>query len=175
MSDPNSSGQAGAQRLLDAAADVVGEAPYCWLAAQAESGGVGLRPMGRISPHPAKTGWTVSFVTDGRSPKAAELRRGGAVALVFQREAADAYVAAHGTARLAVESADVARRWRAAYDVYFPTEADRANAIFVDVAVTRLDLWIRGVTPEPFGMTTTTLLRGADGGWSFANPGEPAG
>jgi general stress protein 26 len=161
--------------MLDAAANVIGETPLCWLAAAAAGGGVGLRPMGRISPHPMKTDWTVSFVTDGRSRKAAEIRRGDAIALVFQRDGGETYVAAHGTARLSAEDTDFAQRWRAAYDVYFPTDVDRANAVFVDVAVERLDLWIKGVTPEPFGMTTTTLVRGADGAWGFVKPEEQAG
>lgn len=167
MSDTSPSAEADVRRMLDSAANVIGEAPFCWLAAGAERGGVGIRPMGRISPHPMKTDWTVSFVTDGRSCKAAEIKRGGAVALVFQRDGGDAYVAAHGTARLSAQGADFAKRWRAAYDVYFPTDVDRANAVFVDVAVERLDLWIKGVTPEPFGMTTTTLVRGANSAWSF--------
>jgi hypothetical protein len=30
-----------------------------------------------------------------------------------------------------------------------------------------MDLWIKGVTPEPFGLKTTTLARNADG-WRVA-------
>jgi len=29
-----------------------------------------------------------------------------------------------------------------------PTDLDRENAAFVDVEVERMDLWIKGVTPE---------------------------
>jgi hypothetical protein len=28
-----------------------------------------------------------------------------------------------------------------------------------------MELWIRGVTPEPFGLRATALERDADGGW----------
>ena len=52
----------------------------------------------------------------------------------------------------------------AGYDVYFPSEADRASAIFVEVEVERMELWIRGVTPEPFGLRATVLARDG-GGW----------
>ena len=51
------------------------------------------------------------------------------------------------------------------YDTYFPSAADRANAVFVAVAVARINLWIRGVTPEPFGLRTTILERDAGHGW----------
>ncbi len=50
-------------------------------------------------------------------------------------------------------------RWKAAYDVYFPSETDGANAIFVEVEIERMELWIRGVTPEPFGLRATVLER----------------
>ena len=40
-------------------------------------------------------------------------------------------------------------------------EMDRANAIFVEVRIDSLELWIRGVTPEPFGLKTTRLERAA--------------
>ena len=49
--------------------------------------------------------------------------------------------------------------------LYFPTEQDRANAIFVEVDVERMELWIRGVTPEPFGLRATILERDAGRGW----------
>ena len=56
-------------------------------------------------------------------------------------------------------------RWKPAYDAYFPTETDRASAIFVEVEVERMELWIRGVTPEPFGLRATVLERDAGVGW----------
>ena len=48
---------------------------------------------------------------------------------------------------------------------YFPDEEERANAAFVEVNVERMELWIRGVTPEPFGLHTTILERDATAAW----------
>jgi general stress protein 26 len=62
-------------------------------------------------------------------------------------------------------AADVQRLWNAAYDGFFPTETDKANAIFVEIAAERLELWIRDVTPEPFAAQTTVLERDAGGHW----------
>jgi hypothetical protein len=49
-----------------------------------------------------------------------------------------------------------------ALTIRFVTD-DCAYAAFVEVAIERLELWIRGVTPEPFGMKTTVVERDGDG------------
>ena len=68
-----------------------------------------------------------------------------------------------GRAALHESESETRSRWKAAYDVYFPSETDRTNAIFVEVEVERMELWIRGVTPEPFGLRATVLERSAVG------------
>ena len=119
--------------------------------------------MGHLPRDPGEDPWTMRFVTDGRSRKAADMERSDEAALIFHDEAGDGYVALLGRARLRREPAEVRSRWKAAYNVYFPTEVDRANAMFVEVRAERLELWIRGVTPEPFGMQATRLERDAAG------------
>ncbi len=57
------------------------------------------------------------------------------------------------------------RRLSASRRAFFPSETDKANAIFVEIAADRLKLWIRGVTPEPFAAQTTVLERRAGGDW----------
>jgi hypothetical protein len=39
---------------------------------------------------------------------------------------------------------EVRRLWKDAFDAYFPTAVDRANAAFVEVDIERMELWIRG-------------------------------
>ena len=102
------------------------------------------------------------------------IARAGEVVLVFQHDADDAYLTLCGRARLHTAPAEVRRRWKAAYDVYFPSEADRTNAAFVAVEVTRMELWIRGVTPEPFGLRPTVLERKAGGAWRLLGAGRDA-
>lgn len=152
-------------RLLAGAAKVVREVRYCWLATTSGDGDINARPMGRLVHDPGEDEWTLRFVTDGRSHKMSDLRRDGRVALLFQDDPSDAYVALIGRATLQSEVSEVRRRWKAHYDAYFPTALDRANAVFVEVAVQRMELWIRGVTPEPFGLQTTRLARGAGDTW----------
>jgi general stress protein 26 len=152
-------------RLLAGAAKTIGVARYCWLATAAKGGGVNHRPMGRLLPDLGEDEWTLRFLTDGRSRKAEEMRREGAITMIFQHDPDDAFVTLIGHATLSGGEAEVRARWKSAYDVYFPSQADRANAAFVKVDVARMELWIRGVTPEPFGLRPTILERDVGGGW----------
>jgi general stress protein 26 len=150
-------------RLLAAAAAVVAKCPFCWLTSAAA--GVESRPMGPIARNLDPEGWSFSFVTDGRSRKVQSLRRSRDVSLIFQREGEEAYVGLIGKIELVEEPSEVARRWKSAYDPYFPTEEDRRAAIFLDIHIDQMNLWIRGATPEPFGSQTTTLARDGKGPW----------
>jgi general stress protein 26 len=152
-------------RLLAGAAKTVASARYCWLAASAEAGAPSLRPMGRIMPDAGEDEWKIRFLTDGRSRKARDMRRVGEVTVIFQHEPDLAYVTLTGRAELHDNQAEVRERWKDAYNVYFRSETDRANAIFVEVDAQRVELWIHGVTPEPFGLQATVLERDAGGGW----------
>jgi general stress protein 26 len=153
-------------RLLAGAIKAIAGVRYCWLATEGGAGGPNvMRPMGRLPPEPGDNAWTIRFVTDGRSRKASDIRRGGKVALIFQHDADDAYVVLTGVAALQESASEVRRRWKDAYNRYFPTEADRAAAAFIEVEAERIELWIRGVTPEPFGLHATTLERDGAGQW----------
>ena len=70
-----------------------------------------------------------------------------------------------GKAAVLGDASKIRRLWKEAYEVYFPSDADRANATFIEVAVERMWLWIRGVTPEPFGLRPTVLERDPADNW----------
>jgi general stress protein 26 len=91
------------------------------------------------------------------------MRRASEVSILFQHDPDLAFVSLIGKAALHENASDTRDRWKPAYDVYFPSEADRASAIFVEVEIERMELWIRGVTPEPFGLRATVLERDAEG------------
>ena len=76
-----------------------------------------------------------------------------------------------GKATLRAGASKLRRCWKNAYNTYFPSDSDRANATFIEVDVDRMELWIRGVTPEPFGMRTKVLERDAEGTWRLS-PGD---
>ena len=85
------------------------------------------------------------------------MRRDGEVAILFQHDPDLAFVTLIGKAEFH-DSASCGALERA-YEIYFPAESDRANAVFVEVEVERMELSIRGVTPEPFGLRATVLER----------------
>jgi general stress protein 26 len=111
-------------RLLAGAAKTVASARYCWLATTAENGGVNARPMGRLLSDPDESDWTIRFITDGRSRKASDIRRVRKVAVIFQDDPDDAFVTLIGAATLRESASEVRRRWKNAYNVYFPGERD---------------------------------------------------
>jgi general stress protein 26 len=154
-----------AGRLLAGAAKTMRSVRYCWLMTEATDGGFNARPMGHMLPEKIEDNWTIRCITNGGSRKARELRHDGQVGLMFQSEHDEGYVMLSGRAALIERAADVDRLWKMAYDAYFPTPAARAAAAFVEIEVTRMELWIRGVTPEPFGLQTTKLTRDTDGAW----------
>src|SRR5260370_41418026 len=118
-------------QLPAGAAKVLAGVRYWSLITEAEIGGVCARPMGRLLPTPEKNDWPIRFVTDGRSRKAGDIRRAGKVGLIFQYDPDDAFVALTGRATLLQRDSEVRRLWKDAFDAYFPTAADRANAAFV--------------------------------------------
>jgi general stress protein 26 len=150
-------------RLMAGAAKTMHTARYCWLATATESGIPHVRPMGRVLNDPGEDEWKVRFLTDGQSHKAADMRRASEVTILFQHDPDLAFVSLIGKATLHENASETRNRWKPAYNVYFPSEADRANAIFVEVEIERMELWIRGVTPEPFGLRATVIERDADG------------
>jgi general stress protein 26 len=155
-------------RLLAGAARTIKNVRYCWLVTQAEDGGANPRAMGRLLHGDGEDAWTIRFVADGRSRKVADMRRTDRVTLIFQHDGDDAYMTLFGKARLLDGAAEVRAHWKDAFAAHFPTEADRANAVFVEVPVRRMELWIRGVTPEPFGMRATILERDEGNDWRLS-------
>ena len=152
-------------RLLGAAADKIRKVRYCWLLTAAGEGGIRPRPMGWVPRDADEDEWRLRFLTDGRSPKVADMRRVGHVSVIFQHDLDESFVALAGEASLTEDEPEIRRRWTAAYDAYFPGGPDRSSAVFVTIDVARVELWIRGVTSEPFGMRTTVIERDATRGW----------
>jgi general stress protein 26 len=150
-------------RLLDSVATTMRSARYCWLATATEAGAPHARPMGRVLNDPGEDQWKIRFLTDRRSNKAADMRRASEVTILVQHDPDLAFVTLIGKAELHEDASETRSRWKPAHEVYFPSAADQANAIFVEVRIERMELWIRGVTPEPFGLRTTVLERDAEG------------
>ena len=153
------------ERMLAGAQNIVASVQYCWLVSRSDES-VRARPMGRALSSESNHDWTIRLLTDLRSRKIADLRHTSTVGLIFQNDGDDAYASLGGAARLIEDVAEVRALWKEdAHARYFPTERDRANACFIEVRIVRMELWIRGVTPEPFGLHATILQRDPKGAW----------
>jgi general stress protein 26 len=164
MSDPRSELEY-ARRLSASVEKIIAGPVYCWLVSRTKEG-VRSRPMGRISAGQGEDAWTLRFLIDRRSRKAEEVRRSDRVALIFQKDDEEAYISLEGSARLIEAKQDVQALWNdEVCGRHFPTDDDRVNAGFIEVKVTHMELWIRGLTPEPFGLRPAILERDSDGSW----------
>jgi len=156
-------------QLLEAAATLIANVANCWLVTMSRSGGANVRPMGRVPLDPNLNDWKFLFLTDGRSRKIGEIRSVNRVQVIFQNDPDEAYATLAGVAKPIVDRSEVEALWRARYDVHFPTHEDRAHATFLEIAVDRMELWIRGVTPEPFGIRPTVIKREIGGEWRLGS------
>jgi general stress protein 26 len=155
-------------RMLAGAQKLVAGVQYCWLVTGGGESPWG-RPMGRILSSEGNDDWTIRFLTDLRSRKIVDLRNTSTVGLIFQDGGDDAFASLTGAVRLIEDVSEIQALWKEdAYAGYFPTEKDRANAGFIEVRIHRMELWIRGVTPEPFGRRATALQRDPKGAWCWA-------
>ena len=148
----------GVDRLLSGASKIISSARNCWLVTEAETGGANARPMGMLA-EVDESGWTFRFIADDRSRKATDIRRVSRVELIFQHDAQDA--------------SEIRRLWDKVYKIQ--REVDRANATFIEVDAERMCLWIRGVTPEPFGLRPTEIERDSSGAWRLHSASCDAG
>jgi general stress protein 26 len=144
--------------MLAAARKTIDKVRYSWALTTSENVN-SVRPMGHLPHVPGEDEWTIWFLTSGDSRKVADIRRDQRTSLVFQHDVDDAYVTLSGLVVLVEDPSEIQARWKERYNVFFPTEADRKHAMFFRLVADHAELWVRGVTPEPFGISTTTLKR----------------
>jgi general stress protein 26 len=162
------------EKLLESAENVIAGAEHCWLVTLGPRGRATARPMGRVARRPVESDWTLSFLADARSKKVSEIRAASEVRLIFERDE-EAFVTLAGHAAVIGDAASIAQRWRPNYDRVFPSVADKANAVFLDIRTEDLRFWIRGLTPEPFGHQSLTMFRSLCGDWCIEGTANSAG
>jgi len=99
-----------------------GACAIAWLATAAEDGFANLTPMGRLLHDADEDEWTIRFITDRRSRKAADMRRTRRVAIICWHDPNDAFVTLIGKATLCESESKVRKRWNE--DTFVPS-ADR--------------------------------------------------
>lgn len=151
-------------RLLAGAARVIASVRYGWLLTAARTEWLSARPMGRLQRDLEEEDWRLRFVADGRSRKIRELQRAGEAAVIIQ-DGNDAFVSLMGASTLHGDTALASQLMSKSFELHFPSEEDRSHATVIEIDTRQMDLWIRGVTPEPFGVRPARLARDAKRVW----------
>jgi general stress protein 26 len=154
-------------QFLTAARETIAAVPVCWLATRSLEGGTNARAVSSSAGPPGSDEWTRRFLVRRSSRKVAEMRAAPLVTLAFQHPSGDRYIALGGRAMIIEDVAEMRTIWSSDMDAHFlPGFAD-ANMIVIQVDVDRIEVHVRGLTPEPFGAGRTLLERQPAGSWRF--------
>jgi general stress protein 26 len=158
-------GSASLEQLLAAAAATMAKARYCWAMTIAEDGSVNARPMGQQKSPSGEDPFGILFLTRRGSRKAQEIGRTGRLSVLYQHDADDGYVTLIGRGIIVTDRALLRARWQPSWNQFFPAGADDEASIFVQLEAERIELWVRGVTVEPFGSRGAILERDRGQPW----------
>jgi general stress protein 26 len=154
-------------QFLDAARETIAAVPICWLATRSLEGGTNARAVSSSAGPPRSDEWTRRFLVRRSSRKVAEMRAAPLVTLAFQHPSGDRYIALGGCATIIDDVAEMRNMWSSDLDAHFPPGFADANMIVIQVEVDRIEVHVRGLTPEPFGAGRTLLQRQSAGAWRF--------
>lgn len=117
--------------------DLLERFDHAMLVSVAREGGLHARPMAIAD----SDGAALSFATSSRSAKAAEITMRPEVAVVMQ--AAGAYLAISGTARLAEDRARIERLWQDNWRPWFPEGPSDPSLVLIEIDPDRAEYWDR--------------------------------
>jgi general stress protein 26 len=154
-------------QFLTAARETIAAVPVCWLATRSLDGGTNARAVSSSTGPSGTDEWTRRFLVRRSSRKVAEMRAAPMVTLAFQHPSGDRYIALGGRAAIIEDVAEMRTLWPRDLDAHFPPGFADANMIVIQVEVDRIEIHVRGLTPEPFGAGRTLLERRPAGSWRF--------
>ena len=154
-------------QFLAAARETIAAVPVCWLATRSLEGGTNARAVSSSAGPRGSDEWTRRFLVRKSSRKVAEMRAASLVTLAFQHPSGDRYIALGGRATIIEDVTEMRTMWPSDLDAQFPPGFADANMIVIQVDVDRIEIHVRGLTPEPFGAGRTLLERRPAGPWRF--------
>jgi general stress protein 26 len=157
--------------FLDAARETIAAVQVCWLATRSLEGGTNARAVNSSAGPSGSDEWTRRFLVRRSSRKVAEMRAAPLVTLAFQHPSGDRYIALGGRATIIDDIAEMRTMWSSDMDAHFSPGFADANMIVIQVDVERIEVHVRGLTPEPFGAGRTLLERQSAGSWRFIPAG----
>jgi general stress protein 26 len=157
-------------QFLNAARETIAAVPVCWLVTRSLEGGTNARAVSSSAGPFRSDEWARRFLVRRSSRKVAEMRAAPLVTLAFQHPSGDRYIALGGRATIIDDVAEMRTMWSSDLDAHFPPGFADANMIVIQVDVDRIEVHVRGLTPEPFGAGRTLLERQSEGSWRFIPP-----
>jgi general stress protein 26 len=151
--------------LLTIARETINEVTYCFAVTAAENGEANARI---IQPRKLQDDWTVDFTTSRRCRKYRELTNSGRVTLAYQYDPDKAYVCLAGPVAI-IDDVELKRsRWSPEADRWYPKGPEDPDGTIFRLVTERIELWsaVRGVMPEPKGLSAAVLVRD-NGGWQY--------
>lgn len=135
----------GADKLLEAAREIMQESRYAALVTMAETGSPRARTM---DPFPPDSQFVIWMGTNRASRKVRDIQRDSRVLLYYQDPAGAGYVAIEGTAQLVDDTGETDRRWKDEWARFYPDRA--ATYLLIMVRPVRLEVvnYRRGVAGD---------------------------
>ena len=153
--------------FLAAARETIAAVPICWLATRSLDGGTNARAVNTNSGAAGSDEWCRRMLVRRSSRKVEEMRAAPLVTLAFQHPSGDRYISLGGRAAIIDDVVEMRSLWVPERDKELPPGFADANLIVVRVEVDRLEVHVRGLTPEPWGTGRTLLERQPNGSWRF--------
>ena len=154
-------------QFLGAARETIAAVPICWLVTRSTEGGTNARAVNTWPGAPGSDDWTRRILVRRSSRKVAEIRAAPLATLAYQHPSGDRYIVLGGRATILDDVAQMRTLWNGELDAHFPPGFADANMIVIQFDVDRIDVHVRGLTPEPFGAGRTLLERRPDGSWCY--------
>ena len=142
------------EHLIEVAREVMDSARYCALITIDETGFPRARVM---DPFPPEDDMTVWLGTNPKSLKVEQIQKNPHVALYYFDFAGLSYVTIEGTARLANDPEDKAKRWKEAWVALYPNRTDAY--LLIEVTPQKLEVisFKNGVTGDPENWTPPSV------------------
>ena len=154
-------------QFLAAAREIIADVPICWLVTRSLEGGTNARAVKASAALPGADEWSRRMLVRRSSRKVAEIRAVPLVTLAFQHPSGERWVALGGRVRIVDDLAQVRSLWPQDRDGYFPPGFADAHMTVLETQADRIEVHVRGLTPEPFGSGRTLLERQPNGAWRF--------
>lgn len=162
--------------LLQKAHEIVSNCTLCFVSSNDASGQINSRVVEILE---IGKDLTIRFMTDSRTRKAMEIRRGKTISLSFLSMADGGYVTIGTVPQVSADTALKQSIWKESLRTWFPGGPDDPYVVTVTCEPVWVELWSRmhGVAPDPLGLNSVRLTQ-RNGDWyvhhTFPTDGGPS-